>query len=397
MPHLRKRHIESTLASYLKASAIVGVLGQRQTGKTTLCRQFCGDWTSLDRQSDLMACEISPESFLENRKAPFLIDECQFCPPLFPVLKMHVFENKRVGQFLLTGSVRFTSRKAIRESLTGRILNIELLPMTFSESYQLSLSNSLTQEIFKKVPSWLEVKKDIRPRIQWIQYLLTGGLPGICFQRNPKLRGARFQSHLETILDRDLRLVSETNLSKLSLLTVLRALARHQGLPLDWTQLRYETGISTITLKKLFSAFESLFLIRPILEYDKATIKTFYFEDQGIASHLTGFTCVPLINDFTRFLYANLREQFHYQMNLDYEVSCYQTRGGAQIPLVFRSSTFEVGVIPQLEDYPSRSALKSADSFLKKRLNSFLIIVTESGAPRKIRDRLFTAPWYVFI
>jgi AAA domain len=60
------------------------------------------------------------------------IDEAQLFPALFPALKAHVRINKRKGQFLLSGSVRFTSKADIRESLTGRIVSLELLPFTIS-------------------------------------------------------------------------------------------------------------------------------------------------------------------------------------------------------------------------------------------------------------------------
>ena len=81
----------------------------------------------------------SPKTFVQQTLSPFGIDECQLAPALFTALKLRVQAFKKTGQFVLSGSVRFTSRKAIRESLTGRIFNLELLPLTISEANRLPL------------------------------------------------------------------------------------------------------------------------------------------------------------------------------------------------------------------------------------------------------------------
>ena len=54
-------------------------------------------------------------------------------PELFPALKEFVRLHKKPGQFLLTGSVRFSSRKANGESLTGRIVTIKIPPLGSGE------------------------------------------------------------------------------------------------------------------------------------------------------------------------------------------------------------------------------------------------------------------------
>ena len=91
-------------------------------------------YSTLDRENTLLELEADTELFIQNRPRPFAIDEAQLAPRLFPALKEQVRIQKGMGQFLLSGSVRFTSRKAIRESLTGRISFVELLPFTRSEA-----------------------------------------------------------------------------------------------------------------------------------------------------------------------------------------------------------------------------------------------------------------------
>ena len=122
MVHLRTRFATRHLEDALAFSPLVGVLGQRQVGKTTLVESLVkSHYVSFDDETTKTAAELAPKQFLEQFNTLSAIDECQKVPSIFPALKLRVQKDKRPGQFLLTGSVRFTSRKAIQESLTGRV------------------------------------------------------------------------------------------------------------------------------------------------------------------------------------------------------------------------------------------------------------------------------------
>ena len=91
-------------------------------------------YVSLDDEEHLRSANGDAKAFVDALNAPgTAIDECQLSEPLFPALKERIRRNKRPGQFYLSGSVRFTSKKQIRESLTGRIMTADLYPLTLSE------------------------------------------------------------------------------------------------------------------------------------------------------------------------------------------------------------------------------------------------------------------------
>ena len=142
MPHTRKRHLEDKIKKCMAFSPLVGVLGHRQVGKTTLLELLANDYYVLDRKEAIQEASNNPELYLKKRAGTWVaLDECQTVPELFPELKEWVRVHKKPGQFLLSGSIRFTSREAIKESLTGRIVNLELLPFTVSELNQKPLSH----------------------------------------------------------------------------------------------------------------------------------------------------------------------------------------------------------------------------------------------------------------
>ncbi len=156
---------------------------------------------------------------------------------------------------MLTGSVRFTSRKAIRESLTGRIVTHELLPLTLSEivgrplntlSLQIIESNSLESLIVKIGKNSKVFSSTAESKL----YETHGGFPGVCFVRDEQIRKLRIQEYLKTILDRDVREVYPTTLPYSQILEFVLTLASQQDEPIDFSKLQKITEISTPTQKK---------------------------------------------------------------------------------------------------------------------------------------------------
>ena len=262
MAHLRQRFSKSHLKDALAFSPLVGVLGQRQVGKTTLVEEFAHSaYVSFDDDATKSSAELAPRQFLEQFRHLSAIDECQKVPVIFPALKLRVQKDKRPGQFLLTGSVRFTSRKAIQESLTGRIYNIEILPLSAAEMNEKPIGD------FTKWPkmSIEALNVHIKKRISWFSYakmdayLNHGGLPGICFMRKDSHRSAKFSAQIQTLLQREIRLIIETTTPYQNLTLLLKHIARHQGAKFVLKDASRFCGISEITLKKIIFAFESLF------------------------------------------------------------------------------------------------------------------------------------------
>lgn len=60
MAHLRKRYLLEHLPKALKASTLVGVLGQRQVGKTTLLESLPVVYETLDDDEKLFAARARP-------------------------------------------------------------------------------------------------------------------------------------------------------------------------------------------------------------------------------------------------------------------------------------------------------------------------------------------------
>jgi len=397
MPHLRNRYLFKDLTKLLKFSPLVGLFGHRQVGKTTLASLLGKDYYSLDIRTVYDAISSDPLGFLNRaEKFPTVLDECQTIPELFPALKEFVRTNKKPGSFLLTGSVRFTSRKAIRESLTGRIIFSELLPMGVAEIYGYPLPESLLQ-IAKGNFIFGKTRESRIPKPSCVEeYLISGGLPGIFSVRNNTLRIQKISTQLETILDRDMRLIISTSLSFSTIRSVLTYIAQHQGENLNLSEIQRATRVTRPTLQKLLLAFEGLFLIRSVRCEGGVGGRSFYLEDQAEASYLVGARTDSLY-DLQRFLYANLRLQTHYRPALNSEIFKYETKGGALVPLCFRFNQGVVGIIPLNEENPNRGAVASATSFLRKYKHSKVIFVNRGKQIKVISPALSSVPAHILI
>src|SRR5215813_9918127 len=130
------RDVEGRLRQSAQTRPVVVLTGARQTGKTsTLIHLFPAHrLVSLDLPTEAEQAEKEPDAFLRRHRPPVIIDEVQYAPGLFRHLKTAVDAHRsRNGQFLLTGSQKFTLMKSISESLAGRADIAELETLSWSE------------------------------------------------------------------------------------------------------------------------------------------------------------------------------------------------------------------------------------------------------------------------
>ena len=111
--------------------------GPRQVGKTTVLQHVCEherDYVSLDDPNSRHLARRDPGLFLQQHPPPVLIDEVQYAPELFPLIKISVDRNRTNGAFWLTGSQQFHMMQRITESLAGRVAVIRLLGFSSRET-----------------------------------------------------------------------------------------------------------------------------------------------------------------------------------------------------------------------------------------------------------------------
>ncbi len=402
MAHIRLRYLQKPLQQVLKFSPIVGIIGHRQVGKTTVLESEVSRYVTLDQEKILIEAQTDPAAFLQKMKGLRLgIDEAQMAPKLFPALKERVRTNKSPGQFLISGSVRFSSRAAIRESLTGRIVNLELLPFSISELAQ----NEPTQFLIQ-----LNKAKDLRQFInasthqiqgrkkldqQVDRYLQNGGLPGICFFRSPALKNVRISDQLATILDRDLRLVYPTSVPYIQLYELLSYLSKIEGQIIRYSEIRAQVGITEATQKKLLYALENIFLIRRIPVSGGEKGFAVFLEDQAESFFLNPKK--DLQTQMESLVFRHVRVPFQNQLGENFRHFYYSTRSGARVPVAIETQDGILGFISTEDLKPNRSELAIANSFLKTYGTAKIVFLHRDTKVQVLNDRCVILPLHAIL
>jgi len=127
------RQIEGLLRSRLRAYPAVALVGPRQSGKTTLAQAFGGHYFDLEQEPERLRLDLEWER-IEQSQNLAILDEAQSWPEIFPRLRGAIDrDRKRMGRFMLLGSVAPSLMIRVSESLAGRLSLVELTPLLLVE------------------------------------------------------------------------------------------------------------------------------------------------------------------------------------------------------------------------------------------------------------------------
>jgi predicted AAA+ superfamily ATPase len=260
-----ERDIEPRLRRSARTRPVVVLTGARQAGKTsTLLRLFPHHgFVSLDLPTEAEQAEKEPQNFIRRHPSPMIVDEVQYAPGLFRHLKVSVDAHRtRNGQYLLTGSQKFTLMKSVSESLAGRADIVELETLSIAE-----IRAALPQ-------TGLETA------------IVRGGFPEL--YANPDIDHVAFyNSYLATYLERDVRsLANVGNLRDFE--RFLRACALRSANLLNKADLARDVGISPSTANQWLATLEAsgqVVLLEPwFSNRTKSIVKSpkLYLADTGL-------------------------------------------------------------------------------------------------------------------
>lgn len=123
------RAATSLVRDRLREYPAVGLVGPRQSGKTTLARALGERYYDLEQPPERVRLDLEWESITAQRKL-VVLDEAQAWPEVFPRLRGAIdADRKRTGRFLLLGSVSPALMREVADSLAGRLSLVELSPL----------------------------------------------------------------------------------------------------------------------------------------------------------------------------------------------------------------------------------------------------------------------------
>ncbi|RKZ12900.1 ATPase [bacterium] len=128
-----KRMVKPLVLDRLSDYPAVALVGPRQCGKTTLAQALGGRYFDLEQESDRLRLDLEWDG-LASGKDLVILDEAQSWPDVFARLRGAIDQDrKRMGRFLLLGSVSPALMVQVSESLAGRLSLVELTPFLLPE------------------------------------------------------------------------------------------------------------------------------------------------------------------------------------------------------------------------------------------------------------------------
>ena len=195
---------------------------------------------------------------------------CSTPPSLFRHIKYLVDSQRHtMGQFVLTGSQKFTLMQNVSESLAGRAAILELEGLSWQESTSL-------------------------PEMDWQTYTIRGGFPEL--SRLPELPlNTWFSSYVATYLERDVRqLLNVSSLRDFE--RFMRLLASRNGQQIDNALISRDLGVSAKTVASWLSVLETSGQVSILpswhVNLGRRVVKTpkVYFNDTGMLCWFLGVT-----------------------------------------------------------------------------------------------------------
>lgn len=286
------RSLEKVVLQVTKEYPVVLISGPRQVGKTTMLKKLMEgtdrNYVTLDDLQERALAKNDPEMFLQLHKPPILIDEVQYAPELFSMIKLIVDKEHRKGDFWLTGSQIFDLMKGVQESLAGRVAVLSLSSLSQTEIYggeDCPFQIDLKQLTDRKEGRTSADLQEIFRRI------FQGSMPAIV-SKEISNNSIFYGSYLSTYIERDVRNLSDA-IDSLKFLRFLTAVAARCSQMLNVNEIARDADINLKQAKDWMGILETLGIIFYLHPYSnnmlKRLVKTpkYYFYDTGIVAYLT--------------------------------------------------------------------------------------------------------------
>ncbi len=297
---LVEREMVIEVEQWLDRKEILGFLGARRSGKTTLMTILINRLSSTipkrnilfvkcddDRVQKVNLIDDAIKSYRElvnpEGKIFVFIDEVQEIDGWENTLK-RIYDLKKEVKIIISGSNFSMLREDFSYRLAGRIAYFEVYPLSFSEFLKTKL------RIKDKIEA-LSKKDEIKHYL--FEYMEFGGFPEVVLENNPKIKKQLLQFYFDTIIYRDIiKKRSIRNAAKME--RMVNLFLQNISNPMNFSKVGKDISLSVDTIGEYAAYLKDAYLVfnMPIFGFSvkaqEINPKKIYCIDSGIRN-IKGF------------------------------------------------------------------------------------------------------------
>ena len=397
-----KRRIAGRIRDSLKKFPVIVLTGARQVGKSTMLRNEFSDfeYITLDDYDMLERITLDPQSAWRDKDL-VIIDEAQKIPALFTSVKLAVdtYKNKH---FILSGSSNLLLMKNTAESLAGRALYFDLLPMTYGETK--GIINSVNfLNLWKE--DYIE-KEHAVGTAPVVPSLMKGFMPSMLRfdDRNDELLW--LDGYVKTYLERDLRELSQVD-SLVDFRKLMQVLALRTANILNQANVAADSGLSHSTAYRYIKLLEISNIIKRIPGFFSARGKRIvkspkiFFIDPALSIFLSGY-----LDETSLSGARELGAYFETMVFLHLQALCemmkpacgiyyWRTTAGKEVDFVLEHGRRLIAVEVKLTDNPKTSDAKNLLSFMDDHPETLRGVIVHAGSEiKRLHSKIICVPWW---
>lgn len=357
------RELSSVLEEAYRYFSVITVTGPRQSGKTTLIRNLFPHlpYYSLESLDIRSFAENDPIAFLNQNEEGMILDEVHNAPDLLSYIQGIVDEHPD-KRYILSGSSQFAMLKRVTQSLAGRTAVFELMPLSYSET------------------------KDLTADVPLDKLLFNGFYPAIYSGRNvPEFL---YPAYMKTYLDRDVRDLLQIK-DMMQFHIFIKLCAGRIGSLFKASELANEIGVSPNTITSWLSVLQASYIVTLLPPYFENTSKRLtkmpklYFLDTGLACYLLGIESPEQLSRdkmrgalFENFVVTEALKQ-RYNQGKESNLYFYRDSNQNEIDLLLKRNTRLYGIeIKSSMTYHKdfEKALKRIDEWVKTPVDGKAVV-----------------------
>jgi predicted AAA+ superfamily ATPase len=356
----------------LKRSRVVALVGPRQSGKTTLARQFvpAGNVRYFDLEDPASLARLSePMTALAPLDGVLVIDEIQRRPDLFPVLRVLADRKPAPARFLILGSASPALLRQSSESLAGRIELMAVSGFSLAEVGPPALA----------------------------RHWLRGGFPRSFLARSTSDSAIWRRQFVQTFVERDIPQLG-ISIPSAAMLRFWTMVAHFHGQIWNAAEPARSLGISEPTVRRYLDLLTGSYMVRQLLPWHENLKKRqvrspkIYLRDSGLLHSLLGIGTEHdlLVHPKCGASWEGYAIEEAIKAVPGAEAYFWATHQGAELDLLVQRNGRRIGIEAKRADAPSLTAsmrIALSDLHLDR-----LIVLYPGDRSYELNDRVSVMP-----